>query len=276
MSIARDSRIEVDPYPLGWHHTGLSGPDGAPDSWRVPLTESDILHPQEGDFIVQDPDHIGDCIYLKPVLDSRLVGVPGAVVLTDVRVDLGLPGVPPVGPDIAALVGVGPSAWPTGGTLNLATAGVRPLLMIEITSPSTEEKDLDEKWRWYAEAGVPTYAIVEVRGVGEQRRLKIIGHRLAPGSDRFDPAPLDLDGRLWLGDELGVWLGISGRHLACFDGATGEQIGDYLELARRIRAAEVRLALEAEACAEAERESAGMREQIRAMQEEMRRLRGEA
>ncbi len=247
MSTTRDTKSEAklreDPYTLGWRHTESGD--------RVPLTEYDILHPQEEDFIVQDPDHITDCIYLQTVVKSRLADLPGLYVLTDVRVDLGLPGVPPIGPDIAAVVDVERSDWPTPGTLHLGGRHVRPLLMIEITSPSTREKDYDQKWRWYAEAGVPIYAIVDVSGVGDDRELTIFGYRPTADGSGYEPIPLDDGGRLWLGDELGIWLGHAEGRVVCYEVTTGAAIGDYTAIDRKAREAEAR-AIEADARADEE------------------------
>ena len=67
---------------------------------------------------MQFPSHVNDCFYLKAVFDARLAGDPEALVLADCRVDWNLPGVRPLGPDIAVFLGVpddfdrGTLKWP--------------------------------------------------------------------------------------------------------------------------------------------------------------------
>src|ERR1700685_4074579 len=125
MSTIEDPRVtpspvpgsEADPFRYGWRFVPVKQPDGRVEVEQVPLTLEDLLFPEEGDFAVQYPSHINDCHYLKTVLDTRLAGDPEAVVLTDCRVDWNLPGVKPLGPDIAVFLGV-PSDFDRG-TLGL-------------------------------------------------------------------------------------------------------------------------------------------------------------
>ena len=87
---------------------------------QVPLTLEDVLFPEVGDFIVQSTPHNRDLMYLKSVCDSRLAGDPHAEVFSDCRVDWNLPGVRPLGPDIAVFTGLtdhetleDPATWAT-------------------------------------------------------------------------------------------------------------------------------------------------------------------
>jgi len=108
--------------------------------------------------------------------------------------------------------------------------------------------------------------IVDARERQDVRTLKIHGFRA--GRERFEPLPLDDRGRLWL-EPLGVWLGVSGERVACFDGATGAEIGDYA----RVNQARI----EAEARAdEAETRATEAEARVRELEAELRRLHGEA
>src|SRR2546430_2303793 len=88
----------VDPYRFGWRMVQRVGPGGAPIWEQVPLTQEDVLHPQEEDFLVHNPLHDQNCFYLKTALLHGTAQVAGAQVNHDVRTDWGAPGVKPHGP----------------------------------------------------------------------------------------------------------------------------------------------------------------------------------
>ena len=99
-------RDESDPFRLGWRYVRVQQPDGTETIDQVPLTEEDVLFPEEGDFIVQTDFHSVDINYLKVVFNARLAHVPNARALCDCRVDWNVPGLRPLGPDIAVFFGV--------------------------------------------------------------------------------------------------------------------------------------------------------------------------
>ena len=89
-------------------------------------------------------------------------------------------------------------------------------------------------------------------------RLELIVYRHTPdGYERIKP---DERGWIWL-EPIGVWLGIAPEarlgydRLACFDPATGEEIGDYTAISQALEAAETQGAALAEAQAQAEAET---------------------
>jgi colicin import membrane protein len=92
---------DPDPYRYGWRFVRVQAPDGTESFEQVPLTLEDVLFPETGDFIVQTDLDDEDSNYLKNVFKSRLVGNPRSAVVSDCRVDWNLPGVRPLGPDIA-------------------------------------------------------------------------------------------------------------------------------------------------------------------------------
>src|SRR5205807_8318382 len=165
--------------------------------------------PQEGDFIVQLQSHIIDCRHLMEVFETRLAGDPTAVVLSDCRVAWDVPGLRPLGPDVAVFVGARPGG--DRGTLDVAEEGARPVLVVEITSPETRKNDFGVKKVFYHQARVPLYIIADARTRRGRRCLKLIGLRWAP--EGYEPLPTDEQGRLWLGPPLGLWLGIVGERL---------------------------------------------------------------
>ena len=62
-----------DPYFYGWREWVSYGTDGSRKLNRVPLTEYDLLHPQEGDFHGQGDFHSDICIYLRHSLTKTAV-----------------------------------------------------------------------------------------------------------------------------------------------------------------------------------------------------------
>jgi colicin import membrane protein len=227
-----------DPFRYGWRYVRVQGPDGTESFDQVPLTLEDVLHPETGDFIVQSDPHDDDLNYLKDVFKSRLADDPRAAVVSDCRVDWNLPGIRPLGPDIAVFVDVKQHRpWVT---LDVAAEGANPAMVVEVTSPDTRANDLEVKVDYYHRARVPLYVIADaLQDDGEERHLRLIGYRhTRAGSRKIAP---DARGWLWLGPVL-LWLGVTrDRRLgydrvACFDPESGEEIGDYTAVSKALTA----------------------------------------
>ncbi|HEX4610222.1 MAG TPA: Uma2 family endonuclease [Urbifossiella sp.] len=263
----------TDPYFYGWRYVARTGPDGAVVRERVPLTAWDVLHPQEDDFIVHNDAHDNTCTYLKSVFRYRLRNRPGALVLSDHRIDWQAAGLVPHGPDVAVFLGANP--WdPYRGTYPVRDEGAHPVLVVEVTSPSTRDKDFDEKVTEYYRAGVPLYVIVDLRPPGDNEappEIRFLAYRPSPeGPVRVLPREPN---RVWL-PELDLWLAAEGDRVVCLE-PDGSPVGDYEEVARerddaradavqsRVQAAEA----EARATAETARASA---EAARALEAEAR------
>ncbi len=92
---------DSDPFRYGWRYVTVQQPDGTKTVDQIPLTLEDVLFPEEDDFIVQTDLHDTDTSYLKYVFNARLADRPRAWTVSDCRVDWNLPGVRPLGPDIA-------------------------------------------------------------------------------------------------------------------------------------------------------------------------------
>ncbi len=280
-----------DPFRYGWRFVLRPTPDNPHHLEQVPLTLEDVLHPEVGDFIVHNDRHETDRIYLTEVLRARLESSGVAIVLTDVRIVWDIPGLRAHGLDVMVIPGIAERQnW---STFDVAAEGARPALIIEITSPETRENDLERKVEHYAQAGVAQYVIIDdMGGRNRERQLRLLDYRLADGC--YVAHPMDADGRVHL-VIAGLWLGIEGDHVVCYD-AQGVAIGDYVtvvrqatEAAERARRAEERARQEAErarqeAAARAEAEERARQEaaaraeaesRLRALEAELRRLRGE-
>ncbi|MGO9470711.1 MAG: Uma2 family endonuclease [Isosphaeraceae bacterium] len=250
-----------DPYRYGWRYVRIEEADGSVSFDQVPLTLEDVLFPEVGDFIVQTDAHIDDWTYLRVVFKAWLAGDPTAVVVTDCRVDWNIPGVRPLGPDVAVFFDVKQHRdW---ATLDVAAEGARPVLVVEITSPDTRQNDLVVKVDYYYRAGVPLYVIADAKDEHDGgRRLELIAYRHTPAG--YERIAADARGWIWL-EPVRLWLGIRPDRrlgydrLACFDPDTLEEIGDYtavsqaLEIeaeAREQAEAQARVATQAKAQAE--------------------------
>ena len=259
---------DADPFRLGWRYVTVRRPDGTEVSEQVPLTAEDVLFPEEGDFIVQTDYHSIDMAYLLTLFRAWLADDPDALALSDCRVDWNIPGVRPLGPDLAVFSGVGPRHGEIA-TFDLAAEGARPVLVIEITSPATRKNDLGIKGDFYHRAGVPLYVIADAtEDPGGGRRLELIAYRYAAAGYR----KVKPDARGWIPlAPLGLSLGVvrdertDCDRLACFDAKTGEEVGDYTAVSRA-------LAAEAAARAEAEARAAEAEARIRELEEALRRL----
>ena len=205
--ITRPTRQQPDPYRCGWRYTRGIRPDGTEDFDQVSLTPDDVLFPQEDDFIVQNTAHNADRRYLDDVFGDRLSETPTAVVLADCRIDWNVPGVRPLGPDIAVFVGVKRRPAKGWDTFHVALEDAKPQLVVEINSPSTRRNDLGVKVGFYHLASVPLYVIADVVDRGTKRQVTLIGYRHGPKA--YKPIAARKDGRIYL-EPLRLWLGTAG------------------------------------------------------------------
>src|SRR3954469_16795205 len=142
----------IEQYPYGWRYVETVLPDGSVRCEQVPLTLEDVLHPQEGDQVTHSDVHQRICDYLFDVFRGLVATMPGAVVLNDVRVAWDTPELKGHGPDLAVIFGVRERKnW---STFDVAAEGVRPVVLVEVTSPETRSVDLFSKLEEYDLAGV--------------------------------------------------------------------------------------------------------------------------
>lgn len=246
-TIASETQID-GPFPYGWRYVEIEVEGGFLVE-RIPLTYDDALHPQEGDQVTHSELHQRICVYLYNVLRALFSSQPTVAVLMDVRIAWDTPEVQPHGPDIMVIFDVQERRnW---STFDVAKEGVRPALIIEVTSPKTHFGDLGMKLDEYEEAGVPLYVIVDVVRRGKQSLPRLFGYRLVDTS--YQPLALDERGWLWL-EPIGRWIGIVNDQIALYD-EHGTAMEDYDELVASRAELEARL---------------------RAMEAELRQLRGEA
>lgn len=191
-----------DPFRYEWRIVRRDLGDGYFDEELVPLRLIDLLHPEEGDQVLCHYDHQRRVRYLTNVFLARTADRPDAVVLSDVRIAWDLPELRPHGPDMMVIFGVqavrncGSMMLTAWSTFNVAQEGVRPTLIVEVTSPETRRFDLYEKVDHYDLAGVPFYVIVDAVERRGTPVVRVVGYERAGTAYRtMQP---DERGWLWL------------------------------------------------------------------------------
>jgi Uma2 family endonuclease len=238
-------------------------PSGGMGFDRVPLTLEEVLHPQFGDVHVLSSAHSLDCKYLHDVLGAWLAKDPSAVVLSDVGVFWDDADLKHHSPDITVILGV--QRRQDWTSFHVKKEGVRPAMILEVTSPATRVIAVKTKVEEYARARVPFYVIADAKASGKRRRLTLISYRLERGA--YENVKLDERARAWL-EPVGLWLGTAvnpetgADRLVLIDPATDREIGDYTAINRALAAA-----------MQAQSES---KARIRELEAELRRLRGPA
>ncbi len=230
--------VPSDRFRYGWRYVSITRPDGTEAVEEVPLTLEDVLHPEEGDFILQTDAHNCDRGYLQIAFKARLSDNPTSVVLADCGVDWNIPNVRPLCPDIAVFFDVKRHIdW---NIFDVFAEGARPALVVEVTSRSTRKNDLGVKVDYYHRAKVPFYLIADAVGRGDERRVELILYRYT--RREFRRIAPDENGRVYL-EPVRLFVGVTRdrlagyERLACYDPETGEELGDYTALAQAHAAA---------------------------------------
>jgi len=260
-----DRPASDDRFRYGWRY--VNGPDenGQEQLLMVPLTEEDILHPRLEDHVTQNQPHIVDFVYLFLTFKLVLRHRTDALVLGDHLIKWDIPGMRGHGPDIAVVFGIQPNEVQPD-SFDVAQHGVRPELIIEITSRSTRRNDLTVKPGQYWRCQVPYYVIVDElpRGRQGQRQLRILGYQR--GKRAYRQMRLNAKGRLWL-ETVQLWLGDENGRVVCYD-RQGRPIADREEEAQARREAEQQLQ-------QAKQQAEQAQSEVARLQQELRRLRGE-
>jgi len=304
-----------DPFRYGWRLVPRPTPDNPHHLEQVPLTLEDVLHPEVGDFIVHSDRHATDRMYLTAVLRARLEESGAAIVLSDVRIAWDVPDLRPHGPDVMVIPGiVERQDWSTFDVaVEGARPALIIEITSPETRENDLEIKVDHYARAGVPQYV-IVDNQSRRGARRLRlldyRLADGVYRLHPpdAAERVHLVIADL----WLGvegDHVVCWLGVEGDHVVCYD-EHGAAFGDYATVVRRAKEAERRAkeaerrarreaerarreaaAREAEARLRAAAEEQARREaaareaearlraaaeaRLRALEEELRRLRGE-
>ncbi len=247
--------VAKDAFSLGYRYRAVTTADGREDLEQVPLTEEDLIYPQEGDHVTQAVPHFS---FLHPRADAMrryLEKRPGLVVTSDVTLVLRHDD-KNCSPDVAVIEGDF-DVSKIKGSIKLRQVGGRLIFALEAVSTSDkriENKDLKKNEERYAREKVAEYFTVYPK-LGRQVS-KLVGRRFDPtATPPYVPIPPDAEGRVY-SKVLDVFFSIDPEteELVVVDATTGERflISDEEEAARV--EAERRLAEEEEARQKAEAE----------------------
>lgn len=270
-TIRAASRKAPDPFRLGWRYVNETTAQGEEVSRQVPLTEEDVLHPQEGDHIVNTPVHGIIAAYLNVAIKSRFLHRSDVVVLGDTRVDWGSPYGWIHGPDVAQFDRVKGGWSLTRGTFQLKKTGGRSLLNVEVTSPATRKGDLGAKRREYFLVGVPTYVIVDIPQV-DDGAIRLLAFQA--GETKYEPLPADDKGRIWL-ESAGLWLGAEGMNVFLEDDK-GNRLPEYDQLAEMVETLKKTVKKADQARKRAEQKTQSAEKRVAELEKELARLRNKS
>jgi Uma2 family endonuclease len=248
--------VPLDPFPYGWRYVQRTLSNGFVITEQVALTLADVLHPQEGDQVTHSDLHQRICTYLYNVFQALLAMNEGAVVLNDVRVAWDTTEIQPHGPDLAVIFGVRERKnW---STFDVAVEGVRPTIIVEITSPETRNIDLIDKLEEYDLAGVPIYIIIDLVQRKNQVIPRLLGYQQKALA--YESMLPDAQRRLWI-EPLRIWLALTDQGAICYT-EENTPIGDYTAVQQELT--------------DVQQELTAAEQRILQLEAELRQLRGEA
>ena len=262
---------EPDPFRYGSRRKRVRLPNGDVIDQEIPLTPEDLLDPQPGDEVTQSDPHAQVVTMLHELLKRWFERVQDVVVLFDMKIFWGMPGLPNPSPDIAIVRGVpkreGRSIY------KVPEEGVLPCLIVEVVSYSDAEmykNDHQVKVELYQRVGIPEYLIVDPP-FPPKDPLALTGYRMAPDGwyRRIEP---DAHGRIH-SESTNLFFASSedGRSIRVGDAETGEWLltGSEEQAARKaaedraVREAEARKAAEERTLREAEARKAAEERAVR-------------
>lgn len=265
----------------GWRYVTRVLPNGRKVRERVMLTDADMLDPQEGDIVPQRPEHAQVVHDLFSMLTTHFAPGGRYSVFHDFQMDWGIPGLGRPSPDIAVVPDVrDPATLQSQGMFDVSSQGTRPVLAIEVISPTyiTADTHPNYKRRIYAQAGVQEYVILDPGGY---TRTPVVGYRLG-SNQHYDLIPVDAAGRVHC-TSVGLYFVLDGKQVVAIDAATDVPLLTHKDQVARAEAAEqARVQAEhartqAENRAETEAQARAAAEaEIARLQAELQRLRGSA
>ncbi len=212
----------LDPFRYGSRRKRVRLPGGEVVNQEIPLTPEDLLDPQPGDEVTQSDPHAQVVTTLHDLLKRRFEWVQDVVVLFDMKIEWGAPGLPNPSPDLAVVRGVpkrdGRSIY------RVAEEGELPSLIIEVVSYSDAamyQNDHKVKVELYQRVGIPEYLIIDPP-FPPRDPLALTGYRLAPDG-RYRRIGADSRGRIQ-SETTRLFFAPSedGRTVRVGDGETGE------------------------------------------------------
>lgn len=223
--------------------------------------DEDFYPSSDGRPMAESDDHLDEMVYLITVLKRRFQDIPdvyvaGNLLLYYIRGDRKAC----LAPDVFVVKGVPKRKRKS---YLLWKEGQAPCFVIEVTSESTRDEDLEKKRDRYEKMGVEEYFLHDP--LAEYLAPPLQGYRLQDG--RYRRIPSEPDGALvsWT---TGLRLRREGEHLRLVDLASGEPLPSYEEISEELHRKDEELHRKDEALLRKD-------EEIRSLQDELVRLRRE-
>jgi len=179
---------------------------------------------------VQRTPHDQNITYVNTAVGTYVDDDPKAFVFGELRVDLNLPKIKPVSPDISVFLDVAEKKdW---STFNCEAEGVFPSAVFEITSPSTRENDFGKKHEYYRRAGIPFYVILDIEYDKDDQVVDYHLHVFQLTGGEYVATLPNAQGRYWL-PPLEVWVGLGDEGILCYD-SQGNLLMSHTELSQAL------------------------------------------
>jgi Uma2 family endonuclease len=204
----------------------VSAPGGGMELQEFDLTPEYFLNPRDGDKVIQHPFHGEICHLVYGLLYDYFLPQEDVAVLFDVQILWGHRESRQPSPDVTVVRGVRDRRIKTP-SFSVVREGVRPCLIIEVVSNSSEElrkTDLVDKVELYEQERIQEYLALDLPQPANGERFQWIGYRL--GADgHYRPIEPDTQGR-FLSETTGLLFGTSpdGQWIFVVDAATGERL----------------------------------------------------
>lgn len=249
-----EARLREDPFFYGYRWVGDE---------QVPLTEADLLDPQEGDYVSEHTLHQWVVRKICEILEELFLARRRLDVLVSGNLKMLWrdPRIQKVDPDVVVIPGVA-DPKEDRKSFDEKKEGAHPVFVLEVTSQATSRTDVEKKPGIYQQAEVAEYFVVD----SLVRPWTLTGRRLHSATGRYRKIHPDAEGRI-LAESLEVFfaIGADDRSIDLFDARTGEKLRD-------LHAAEEARRVEAEARRVAEKRQRAAEERLRTAEDEVRRL----
>lgn len=257
MNMTTQPQINEPDGTRGWRYETIHLPDGSVDVAHIPLTDEEILHPQEGYVIPESTYHTATCHDLIAMFRWRYAEQTDVAVFHDLVIEWDEAALKTHAPDLAVIPNVHDRDADCGSFV-VAEEGTRPLLIIEVVSPKTRNNDRSTKVKQYARAGVQEYLYIDHWTRKGQEIWEVVGFRLEEG--QYVPLVPDEDGAIYC-RSVGLRIGIENGKVWVEDAETGRDLLTPLAIQQALHVAE-------EARRVAEARIAELEAQMRALQGE--------
>ncbi|MCE7989623.1 MAG: Uma2 family endonuclease [Caldilinea sp. CFX5] len=221
-------------WERGWRYETIQLVDGKEELVRIPLTDEEVLHPQEGYIMPERTYHETICRDLSDMLLMRYKDQVEMAVFHDLSFEWDKPDLKDHAPDIAIVPHVHDRDADREKFI-VAEEKTRPLLIIEVVSPKTRNNDRSTKVKQYARAGVQEYLYIDHWTRKGQEIWEVVGFRLEEG--QYVPLVPDEDGAIYC-RSVGLRIGIENGKVWVEDAETGRDLLTPLAIQQALHVAE--------------------------------------